>query len=283
MVREIVEARISEDDASQELPRDCGEVLGGSVRRVLVDKTDPLFAQIARIDARWRSERGEGFVLFNRYHREYTDDEIERAEVFDLEVTSVFEPAGEERGTVYDDSSACEICGTGRRQVSPLRLNLNKVPKRADIAATIADEVIFSERLVRAFEEASLTGFDVRAVEHTGRSGPGRSFFQLAFDYQSVRLTDATKGGIGIFDEDSEGEYRCPLGHRRGLNLISEVFVDRSTWPGKDLATTKEYFGVRRGLLQPHPLILISSRLRQMLVDTKARGWSADIAYLVSD
>jgi hypothetical protein len=72
-------------------------------------------------------------------------------------------------GTVYDDSTACPHCGAGRTQVSDLILDLRKAPRNRDLACTIADEWIVSQRLAELLVDAEMTGFELRPVRHKER------------------------------------------------------------------------------------------------------------------
>jgi hypothetical protein len=47
---------------------------------------------------------------------------LSSAQLFQLKINKVFEPAGEECGTEYNEGTACPFCGTGADQVSPLFL-----------------------------------------------------------------------------------------------------------------------------------------------------------------
>src|SRR5262249_22702448 len=100
------------------------------------------------------------------YERSYTRAELARARLFQLRINAVFEPAGEQCGTAYDDSTACQHCGAGRRQVSDLILDLRKVPTTKDIARTIADEWIVSQRFAQLLLDAEISGFELRPVRH---------------------------------------------------------------------------------------------------------------------
>ena len=65
-----------------------------------------------------------------------------------------------------------------------------------------------------------------------------------------------------------------------GLNLISELHLDASTFPALDLVATEQLVGTRRGLLQPAPLLVISPRLRTLLDEHGIKGWETEVAYL---
>jgi hypothetical protein len=102
--------------------------------------------------------------------------ELQSAEYFKLDITAVFEPPGEDCGTIYDESCACphvfskgRACGVGARQASDLFLDFRKIPKNKDIARTIADEWIVSQRLAELMVNAKLNGFELRPVKHKAR------------------------------------------------------------------------------------------------------------------
>jgi hypothetical protein len=99
-----------------------------------------------------------------RPRRKYTKTEKDDAEIFHLVITAAFEPTGEECGTEYDDHDCCSYCGAGRQQVSELKLNLRRVPKNKDIARTIADEWIVSERFTALCRERRVSGVEFPPV-----------------------------------------------------------------------------------------------------------------------
>lgn len=363
---EFCELRVHEEYAHLLFAEDEGKRLGDTVRLVVLRTDDPRFPEVGRLDRELMAKGGRPrqsfFAGWDLIYR-YTQAELERAEFFHLMITAVFEPAGEECGTVYDESKACQhvfsperdlshiyrgltlgpdICGAGRVQVSDLMLDLRKAPKTRDIARTIANEWIVSQRLAELLVDAKLTGFDLRPVRHKARyqddpvcfvkvpSGreilrqaaeagftddswsyyvwlnrPERAellerarmehaellgrraqrrgkplpvWHQLVVTSRPVRTVAPTRFGEGLFSE--ENRYRCPRGHVVGLNLLSEVFAERSDWDGSDIICTKELVGARRGVLVPAPMVLISPRFRKVLVDHKIKGWKTDVAYL---
>ncbi len=105
-------------------------------------------------------------------------------------------------------------------------------------------------------------------------------WYQLVITSCPVAIVPPTRCGIHPFDNDDNGEFRCPLGHVCGLNLLSEVWIDRSQWSSNDFCVTREVIGVRRGLLVPSPLILISSRVRELLHFHEIRGYRVEVAHL---
>jgi hypothetical protein len=94
-------------------PASVGERLSSSVRKVELATGDPLFAQVGRLQRELRSTHGEPFFYGWALKQKATEQESRDAALFLLRVVAVFEPAGEEVGTTYDESSACPMCGSG--------------------------------------------------------------------------------------------------------------------------------------------------------------------------
>lgn len=352
-LRETVEFRIPEDRVGCLFsPSDgirlgsdrLGSIrLGTGVRKIVLPRSNPR-VKAAGILQKEMNRRDRSFFTQAILHRSYSKSEIVNACILHLDFTAVFEPAGEECGTTYDETTACHVCGAGRTQTSELVLDLRKVPRKKDIARTIADEWIVSQRLAEVLLRERATGFELHPVRHRGfykddsidpRAYPaGRELIRRAaswgISYDSwaywvwvnlppqrelllrldeeheatMRRRDArrprraplwyqlivtssplptlppTQFGVDIFDEDAEGRYRCPLGHVAGLNLLSELWVDRGTWSRSDVSCTKELVGDRRGLLVPAPLLLISQRLRRLLESNGIKGYNVEVAHL---
>ena len=279
---EFLELRLPEDRAREVFGADAGEPVTSWIRRFELPINDPAIERIAAIDRAWR-ERGENFLLNWSIRRAYSADELNSAKLLLLEITSSFEPAGEECGTEYDHSTVCSHCGAGRTRSSPLRLNLRRVPRSKDITQSIAgDEWIVSGRLAEAMRQKQFSGVQLERVQHArGASVGDGEWYQLLPVSAPVAVASSTSFGIHPFDPDIRGQYRCPSGHVVGLNLLSELALKADTWDGSDITTTRELVGIRRGLLVPHPLLLVSHRFYKMLLDEKMKGWRVQRALLV--
>jgi hypothetical protein len=282
-MRETAELRVMEKQAWRLFTPDEGVRLGsGLIRKIAISTDDPRYPEIGRLE-RDLLQAGEGsFFLGWEIRRRYTSKELAAAELFHMWVSAIFEPAGEETHTLYDESEACSFCGAGRRQVGDLCLDVSRIPKRADLAKTISDEVVVSARLAAVLAAEGVTGVDFLPVRHRGK---GRlvtpDWLQLRVTSPPVEVVEPTQYGLGPFDYDAKGEYRCPLGHTAGLNLISELHLERSTWRGEDFCATRQLVGVKRGLLRPRPSLLVSQRVYSLLKREKARGFKVDVAYLM--
>jgi hypothetical protein len=210
--------------------------------------------------------------------RQHSRDELRAAEIFHAWPANVFEPSGEELGTAYDDSASCPECGSGATQQTPLLLDSRRIPRRLDCSETIAHEIVVSGRFVEVFHQNGLVGasFDPVVLSDAGAIA-SRDFFQFRVQGSSVELNSKTRFGEDPFDTASSG--RCPRGDLAGLNLLSEVTIRRQSWPeGVDIAATRQFVGVRSGVLRPRPLILLSGRARRVIEDAKLNGFCFDIA-----
>lgn len=166
IMREIAEFRVVEEFASQLFTNSEGKKLGDSIRKVELPTNVSKFKQIGELQKKIDATLGRSFFHGWDVYRYYTKDEMASAACFQLSILAVFEPAGEECGTKYDESTACPKCGTGAVQVSDLYLDMRKIPKNKHIACTIADEVIVSQWLAERMTDANLTGFELRPVRH---------------------------------------------------------------------------------------------------------------------
>jgi hypothetical protein len=219
----------------------------------------------------------------------------------------VFEPAGEECGTIYVESTACEFCGVGATRTTNLILDGRQMPDpgKLAIAQTIAGEPVVSSRFVELFEMHNLRGADFEPI--LDRRNPGDSipdWFELVFTHARFVVIPPTQAGNDIFDLDSgadtallsddishilgtnmswcdrHGKYKCPRGHTIGLNLISELTVEGTTDDEWDIARTEQYVGVRRGLLRPTSLLVISRRLGKLIQHQRMRGMETEVVHI---
>jgi hypothetical protein len=261
---------------------DEGTRLGSSIRRVEIEIHDPRFAQIGRLQNELRATLGKPFFYGWALRRHPSKRELETANLFLLHVVAVFEPAGEERGTKYDESTACSCCGAGATQLGALYLDQQKMPKGKDIAKTIAGEVVVSRRVVEFFERHGVTGADLVPVQMSPSSGTGSSeWFQFNVRSATAEIVPPTLVGIDPFDSDSKHEYRCKRGDLLGLNLLSEVSVDVVTREDADIFCSRQFVGLRRGLLRPERLIFINPKVWRTIGSERLKGGEIEIARIV--
>lgn len=335
---EMIEIRVPESHADKRLPNEAGTRLG-MVRKLELRPDDPLLTEIGRLDREFRS-RGRAFFTSWIPHRKYTARELAEAEVLKVSAKQVFEPAGEECGTQYDESTACPECGAGATQRSELRLDLRRTPRGVDFAETVAGERIVAQRFAECLTDAGLKGFRLVRVQHqanyeddsfdlrevpTGREilrnaelagaphpswgfwvwvnratnrpmldqamaeyaaqghiesqrygVPRPLWYQLVVNSLPVELSPLTRAGADPFDDNSTGS--CSRGHVAGLNLLSEVMVAKRSLSEADVMETKQMIGVRRGLLRPRPVLLMSSKAWKAIDAAKIKGLTVEVA-----
>jgi ribosomal protein S14 len=282
-MKEIYEFRINYKFANLLFDANEGEDLGQTMKSVKVvhlTTEDPRFYKIPLISKQIREKYDSSFFYYWEIARKYSKKELEEASLFHIRFKNIFEPAGEECGTEYDETVACEICGSNRRQISSLKLKKGSIPKK-DIARTIAGEIIVSEKFKSCFQNCNLKGITFEPV----MSGKNvLDVYQPKITSPELVSTEKTMAGINPFDlSESEGGeiYKCPKGHTIGLNLLSEVFVANSSPINEyNLFVTKQKIGVKRGLLRPQPLYLCSQAFRQMVLKEKLSGFDFEVAHI---
>lgn len=344
-MRETYEFRVDADFSSRLFGHDeCKDIGSQIVHLVEVASDDPRLSKIGEMQRLIKEEFNRSFFYGWHIKRQYSKHEIENANLLSLWILSVFEPAGEMCGTQYDEVTACPECGSGAIQTSDLRLDLRKAPRGKEIACTIADEVVVSQRLAELMLDAGLTGFELRPVRHKARyeDDPldlhkvpaGREILRKAeaenfphptgefyvwlnraenhdllikaqAEYVSLRNKKMNKGkplpvwyqfiptsaeaeivpptriGINPFDEDPKGEYRCSRGDLIGLNLLSEVSIAKASYNGADVTASCQFIGVRRGLLRPRRIILISPKMYRLLESENVKGVKTEIVHII--
>jgi hypothetical protein len=221
-MRQFWEFRVDERHAHLLFADDEGKRLGTSVRKILIAADDPRFMEIKRIDE-MLSARDDSFFTGNFPEYRYTKEEIEEAELFDVWITAAFEPTGEECGTVFDESETCEECGAGRRQVSDLVLDLRKAPKSKQIARTIADEWIVSQRLAELMVDAKLTGFDLAPVRHKARYQDDPADFQAVPSGRKL-----LKQAKSLHLQDDEWEFYVWLNRPEQKELLDKTWAEHA-------------------------------------------------------
>ncbi|WP_293916371.1 MULTISPECIES: hypothetical protein [unclassified Sphingobacterium] len=286
-MKETIEFRINYDYAHLLFKADEGKNLGTSVRVVELSKEDPRYSQIPIIDKEVKKKYDRGFFYSWQIKRKYSKKELDTAKLLHLKIKVAFEPTGEECGTLYDETAACEICGANRKQASPLILKKGTIPKR-DIARTIGGEVVVSEKFVNAVRQRSLKGLQLSPINV-------EKYYQLTADTE-IELSPNTITGDNPFETSTGSNggifnisgydivfekevYVCPKGDLIGLNLLSEPYVTDSPLIKEfDFFASRQKIGVKRGLLRPEPIYFCSPAFRQMVEEEKLSGFEFEIA-----
>lgn len=280
-MKEVITLRIWTEYSSRLFKPDEGRDLGtDSVREFSLDMKDPRIAELRELQIATRIERGFGIISWWRIKREYTPDELNRASLFRLRGLPIFEPAGEECGTEYDEATACCSCGAGRVLAGPLRLHASRMPRKKDIALTIAGELVVSERFCEFLTRRNMKGIHVQPVLNGRKGAEIQGWKHLVFRNEYAEVMPPTQAGIDPFDYDAEGTYRCPEGDTLGLNLISELTVAGATLPDSDIIATKQFFGQKMGLLRPERQLLVRPATYAAMKDSHLKGFKFEIAHV---
>lgn len=108
-------------------------------------------------------------------------------------------------------------------------------------------------------------------------------WYQLVVLPNSTEIVPPTRTGIDPFDEDTEGEFRCPTGDLIGLNLLSEVSIHTASHPGTDLFCSRQFIGNRVGFIRPSRVLFISPRFFQVLNSESVRGIGIEVVHLIRE
>lgn len=274
-MKEVIEFRIGNEYAHLLLKPSEGK-RNSSNTTIHITKDDPKFEQIRILDKQIREQNHDFFFLYSNIKREYSKKELETARLLQIQIKTTFEPAGEECGTIYDETTACGICGANRKQTNSLTLKKGSIPKK-DIARTIAGELIVSEKFAQCFKQRGLKGALLEPVLF----GKGTSDYYQLIASSELELTEKTIAGVNLFDlstSDGGEIYKCPKGHTIGLNLLSEAYVLNSpAITENDFLVSKQKIGVKRGLLRPEPVYFCSQAFRKMIEEEKLIGFEFEI------
>lgn len=281
--------RVNYDYAHLLFKEDEGVNLGDSkfgydVKVVKFDKNSALFEEVAKTSKFVREKYGTSFFYDWDIRREYTEKEINDAKLFQMNVRKYFEPTGEECGTEYDETCICEICGSGRKQISPLRIRKGRFLNKRDVATTIGDEMVVSKKFVNTVKENGIKGMTFGPVFFG--ENMAEDCFQLMAEGEKLEVAEQTTFGIDLYDlsERCRKEiYRCPHGDNLGLNLISEAYVKNADSISQhDFFISKQTYGVKRGLLRPHYLLFCSPKLYRVIKENHLKGFNFEVAHIVN-
>src|SRR4051812_48465110 len=108
-MKETLEIRINYDFAhllfGANEGRDLGQ-LSKSVKIVELSKDDPRYNQIPYFSKYVKEKFDKEFFFGWQIKRKYNKKELDMARLFHLKIKTVFSPAGEEVGTLYDETTA---------------------------------------------------------------------------------------------------------------------------------------------------------------------------------
>lgn len=250
-------------------------------RRVLLACDDARFAEF-RSRVRHALDCGDVVSPYSSVTitRKYDSDELAASEWFYLRPTATFEPSGIECGTAYDESQMCPRCGHGRIQTSHLCLDASRIPKKFDIAKTISwDEVVVSERFVKAVQDSGLLGCEFLPIVDRRIRRTVTSWYQLRVINPCWSTVDPTRFALDYFTDDKQNLYSCPQHDYRGLTVVSELFLRRNGPVRHDMTVTRDRFGILGGVLAPTSMIVVNRKAVDVIRNAKLRGFVLEVAH----
>ena len=292
-MKEILELRINYQYAHLLFKEDEGINLGDplfgppSVKVVKVDTSTPLWEQVKKTCDYVYEKYKKTFYYSWNFKRIYTTKEVAEAKLFKMEVRKCFEPAGEECGTEYDEQSACPICGTGRKQVSPLKLKKGRFLNKRDVARTLSYEIVVSKRFVEVVQKNDIKGMTFGPVYLNNKLS--EDCFQLMMEGEHLEVDEQTKFGGDPYDiyPDEGWAEGCPKGDHLGLNILSEAYVKASEALSQyDFLLSRQAYGVKKSLspnslFYPQHLLFCSPRLYHVIKDNGLKGFDFEVAHVV--
>jgi hypothetical protein len=239
------------------------------------------FDEIRQFIEAKRKQGLPGFCNYQigRYLRKYSAEDLQSAQVLQLNMLSHINSTGLQSGTIYE--RICQYCNLGR-QMSDLILDLRRVPRSKDIFETIArTEWIVSSKFEQTCLENHLTGTDFRKLfDRRNPTKESTEWHQLWITGNAGPLAEATKLGRDPFKPD-QVSWRCPLGHSVVTQFLSEIYLRKDAWDGLDIAVTVDLFGQGGGFIRPMPLIIISQRAYRVFQKAGLKGLSYEVAHLI--
>ena len=184
---------------------------------------------------------------------------------------------------IYDPDRRCPMCRAAP-QVADLLFEAEQFPKKSDILwVGLGNELIVSERFKRILREARVTGATTRRIwrrrGHRAMREAIAGWWQLTVTAQAGPLAERTVFGSDIFHPEPAPERCTVCGLTVGTTVQSELYLPRQSWDGSDVAVTRDRVGGRAGV--PVPLLLISRRLYQLMLEHKIRSYHVEVAHLV--
>lgn len=294
-MKELLELRINYKYANLLFKESDGvnlgdPILGYSVKVVKIDTSSSIVDKIASVTKQVYEQYGECFYFGWAYKRIYTSKEMHEARLLNIIIRQQLEFGGEEYGTKYDQGPACDLCGSGYKQLSPLRLKKGFSLRKRDAVITLANEIIVSKRFVEVMKANDITGMTFGPVEI--KNHISEDYCQLMMEGHSIDIAEQTRFGDEPFDfvENKREILPCPNGDLQGLNILSETYVKNSSEIyNHDFIISKQTYGmpntggVGSPLWRPRPLLFCSPKWYQIVQQYKLKGFSFEIAHIVAN
>jgi hypothetical protein len=287
-MRQIIEIRLPSEWVKNNMGPSYGKILGDPKINNLAPASSTTLIKLPLdhpdvkvIQERIKNTPVEGFFHSWRLKRIYTKVELEKASIFRLKIKTVFEPTAEEcNERIYDYSQTCKECGVGRIQILPLNLRIRGF-LGSHFATTVAHELICSKEIADLFIKNKISGARFNPIFSFDGSKENERWVQIDIYGNAGTMNQKTQFGLSPLQLDVIDDYKCSKGHLRGPNILSELYINSDEWDGNDISRTRDFYGVRRGVLVPSPAIIVSNKLYKLLVQNKITGYQVEVAHLI--
>ena len=193
---------------------------------------------------------------------------------------------GPKYGTKFDLDVACEICGTGAKQVGPLLVKSSEIPKNKELVETLDHEILFSENFRHLFETQKVKGIHFIKVLNYKDNNP-LDYWQLEPMFSLPPLDSESRGIIT--------ENQCPKCKKDGFfDTLKEkqqyvyATLEETLLRSADMFTTWEHFGNSSrvedppnppGVFKPRriihfakPRIIVNEKVKKLFEEIKIKG-----------
>lgn len=225
----------------------------------------------------------------------YTKEELTAAEILYIPWLdwAPGEMYGEDYGTKYRTVTKFKQFEI-KQQTTPLFCNTSKLSKKKDLQTLFSAEIIISKKLKEILEKEKLTGIDIKPVYRptkikdlgdvdeilSDKTKQSTDFFQLIVSANCENIVSPPT----VFGEEYINlEHKANNAHIIEYNLISGIdwqsnlYLNKKKWPKTDFAITREKIMAE----YPYPLLVITQRAYQILIQNGISGFEAEPAIFI--
>lgn len=218
-------------------------------------------------------EYGPGYTIIDYYYK-YSAEEMGNADYFhvNVPVRPVLDRKPEDEKSIYDFSGECRYCRFGWNQTADLTFKAKSLVKTFPLFRVFGrDEWIMNEEIRITLETNNIQGVEFRPVRAINGQSEIQSWYQFIVKNRIGPCLPETYFGFDPLYTGSKDSNACPLGHTRGLNLLSEIHLSKKQLSGLDIAMTTDYIGGIGAVQVPTPLLIVSKKVYYLLKDKKTK------------
>ncbi len=249
------------------------------VKMACLKTATPSLFRIGRMfkDARrLPASRDIGYTIID-YFRVYSKQELEAASCFHVNVPirAILDRNVDQEAKIYHSEKVCRYCRHGWRQKNDLTFNPKSLVQSYPFFRVFGrNEWIVNESVKNIFEKEAFKGVTFRQVRNIKSDEIIGGWFQIRVDRQVSCLPDTLFGFDPLYTDPRDSQ-KCPNDHTNGLNLISEIFLDRNSMKNTHVAMTTNLLGGLGAIQLPTSMLVVSRgvflALSQLIPKAKLR------------